>query len=98
MDNPITPAASTEAVSKPEHTAEQILNLQINLNRAHAEGLAVIVAIAGVKKSDLPESLANGPINLITILQQLATVRYVAEVKGYSDILELLDQKLPYQR
>lgn len=75
-----------------EHNAEQIIRLVANENSAHATGLAFLAG-----GTDLPARVATQSINLLNILCHLEQVRLLANVRGYTDILELLDQKLPYE-
>ena len=47
---------------------------------------------------ELTDKVANVPINTLNVLKQIYQVRAVAAAKGYTEILEVLDQKLPYER
>ena len=100
MSDQATPAVSTAKVPQPEYSAEQILEQLVKLNRAHVLGINLLVAASGNGGGapELTERIVNGSINLLNVLKQVSQVRYVASARGYTEILELLDQKLPYEK
>ena len=54
------------------------------------------IAAAGLR--NIPIKLETEVEDLTTIVEQVGRLRALAAQKGYTDILEVLDQKLPYDR
>ena len=99
MSDQTIPAVSTAKVPQPEYTAEKILERLVEQNRIHSLGINLLIAAAGGGSvPELTDRVLNGSINMLSVLNHLYQVRAVAAAKGYTDILEVLNQKLPYER
>ena len=98
MSDQATLAIPIAIVSQPEYTAEQILEQLVSQNRVHAIGINLInlATVGGVP--ELTDKVVNVSTNTLNVLKQLYQVRAVAAARGYTEILEVLNQKLPYER
>jgi len=57
-----------------------------------------VLRVVAAGLSRVPRKLDTEIEDLTTIVQQMGKVRELATQRGYTDVLELLDQKLPYDR
>ena len=69
MSDPATPAVSTVKVPQLEYSAEEVLEHTVNLNRAHAMGINLLVVASGSNRgaSELADRITNGSINLLNV-------------------------------
>ena len=102
---------ATPAENQKLDPIEQILHVMIRHADTHKGFLATVesltpadwlkpdvarIAVAGLSKT--PAKLATQIEDLTTIVQHIERLKALAAERGYNDILEFLNQKLPYDR